>query len=223
MALVLKGVNKVLGDPPNHILHDISCRVESGEFVSITGKSGSGKSTLLYVMSTLDHASSGELEIDGKNVTRMTKAEVHHFRNQSMGFVFQFHYLLPELNAFENVLMPAMKSGKPNSHRDQAKKLLEEFGLGDKLHRLPRHLSGGEQQRVAIARALVMSPRYIFADEPTGNLDSANGKIVMDLFKRINRERQTTVVFVTHDPDFAATALRTITLVDGYLQGSNPQ
>jgi ABC-type lipoprotein export system ATPase subunit len=132
-----------------------------------------------------------------------------------MGFVFQFHYLLPELTALENVLMPAMKVGLTARQRAYAASLLRDFGLGEKLASLPSQLSGGETQRVAIARALIMEPRYLFADEPTGNLDTVNGNAVMELFKKINREKNMTVIFVTHDPDFALLAKRRIQMVDG--------
>ncbi len=217
MSIILKNVDQTLGDPPNHILKGISLKIEEGEFVSLTGRSGSGKSTLLYVMSTLDKASHGIVEIDGHKVEDFTNEDLHRFRNQNMGFVFQFHYLLPELNAIENVLMPARKFGLENKLQIKAQELLNTFGLANQALRFPRHLSGGEQQRVAIARALIMTPKYLFADEPTGNLDSQNGQIVMDIFKKINSQEKTTIIFVTHDPGFAASAPRQIKLVDGRL------
>lgn len=215
MGIVLKDIKKDFGTPPTHVLKDISVEVKDGEFVSIIGKSGSGKSTLLYIMSSLDDPSSGHVAIDSVSLNQISDHDIHQFRNAKMGFVFQFHHLLPELTALENVLMPAIKSGETEKRKPYATELLREFGLGDKLDRFPRQLSGGEQQRVAIARALVMEPKYIFADEPTGNLDSANGQAVMALFRKINREKNMSVIYVTHDNDFAALASRQIQMVDG--------
>ena len=215
MGIEVTNITKSFGDPPVHVLHDMSFKIQDGEFVSLTGKSGSGKSTLLYIISSLDYASSGDVEISGVKIGSLNSKELHEFRNLHMGFVFQFHYLLSELTALENVLMPARKTNSLRIRKNYAEDILNQFGLGDKFHRFPGQLSGGEQQRVAIARALVMEPKYIFADEPTGNLDSVNGKIVMDIFKDINKKKGSTVVFVTHDKDFAATAERIIELVDG--------
>jgi putative ABC transport system ATP-binding protein/lipoprotein-releasing system ATP-binding protein len=155
-----------------------------------------------------------------RNVPTLRPAELHRFRNEQMGFVFQFHYLLPELSALENVLMPTRKTGQEKAKRARAVELLEGFGLSRKLDNLPRAMSGGEAQRVAIARALIMGPSYLFADEPTGNLDSANGELVMQIFQEANRTHGTTIVMVTHDPDFAAMASRQIVLKDGQVQSS---
>lgn len=215
MGILVKNLNQSFGDPPTHVLHDLNFEIKTGEFVSLMGRSGSGKSTLLYLLSTLDKPTSGEIWIDGHEMNRLSMEEMHRFRNENLGFVFQFHYLLPELNAIENVLLPAMKKGEGLARTDRARQLLEEFGLEDKAKRFPSQLSGGEQQRVAIARALIMEPKFLFADEPTGNLDSINGDIVLNLIERINREHGTTVVMVTHDPGFAARAQRQIHLVDG--------
>ncbi len=215
MGILIQNINKKLGDPPNHILKNISFKIEDGEFIALTGRSGSGKSTLLYVISSLDPATSGEVIIDNQNLNKLSKEDLHRFRNLNMGFVFQFHYLLPELTAIENILMPARKFEKEKILKNKAQELLQTFGLENKADRLPRQLSGGEQQRVAIARSLIMNPKYLFADEPTGNLDSQNGQIVMDIFKKINKENKTTIVFVTHDPGFASLATRQIVLVDG--------
>ena len=211
-------IKKSFGEPSIEVLHGINLEIGSGEMVSLTGRSGSGKSTLLYILSSLDRASSGEVYIDDQALSQMSTSEMHRFRNQRMGFVFQFHYLLPELTVLENVLMPALKENLRSLKNVEALTLLEQFGLAEKRDRLPRQLSGGEQQRVAIARALVMSPRIIFADEPTGNLDSHNGSIVMDIMRSICRDKGTTVAYVTHDPDFASLADRRIHLVDGRLQ-----
>ena len=217
MSIRATQINKSLGSPSVHILHDISLEIQDGEFVSVTGKSGSGKSTLLYLLSTLDLPTSGKVEIGGHDIGQMRVKEIHRFRNQNIGFVFQFHYLLPELTAIENVLMPAMKYGVQEQKRETAISLLKEFELGEKLDRLPGQLSGGEQQRVAIARAMVMGPKYLFADEPTGNLDSKNGNVVMNLLKQASTERRTTVVYVTHDRSFSELADRQIALIDGRL------
>lgn len=215
MSLVASHIVKSFGVPPTQVLKDISLTIEEGDFVSITGRSGSGKSTLLYVMSTLDQATAGEITIDGEKMTAMSSERLHQFRNQNMGFVFQFHYLLPELTALENVLIPARKTKQHVKKSDLAFSLLERFGLKSKENRLPGQLSGGEQQRVAIARALIMQPKYLFADEPTGNLDSTNGDQVIQILKELNETEKMTVVIVTHDPDYAAMAKRQVYLVDG--------
>lgn len=215
MSIRGRGLRKAFGTPPQEVLKGIDLQVNEGEFVAITGRSGSGKSTLLYIMSSLDPATAGELELDGKDIKDMDAQELHRFRNERMGFVFQFHYLLPELTAIENILMPARKTNSEVSRRERAFGLMKEFGLDGKLDRLPGELSGGEQQRVAVARALIMEPRYIFADEPTGNLDSVNGDLVLQILKRIAREQKAAVVIVTHDPDYAAMADRRIQLSDG--------
>jgi len=214
----IENVCKSFGTPPTPVLQNISFTIQNGEFVALLGKSGSGKSTLMYIMSTLDTPSSGTIKFNGINIQDLSNKALHHFRNVHIGFVFQFHYLLPELSILENVLMPARKSNQQDIRRQSAISLLEEVGLGDKLKRLPGQLSGGEQQRVAIARALIMEPSYVFADEPTGNLDTANGDVVMQLLKRINKEKGATIIMVTHDPDFAALTERQILLVDGKYQ-----
>lgn len=215
MGIVARNVAKVVGEPPTRVLQGITFDIHDGEFIALTGRSGSGKSTLLYLLSSLDFASEGVVEIDGRDVHRMPEEEIHRFRNERMGFVFQFHYLLAELTALENVLMPARKHRREAEKAAYARSLLERFDLGDKTGRRPRELSGGEQQRVAIARALVMQPRYLFADEPTGSLDTANSELVMRLIRDTNEQLGTTTVLVTHDPDYAAMAPRQIHLVDG--------
>jgi len=215
MTIECHDLIKEFGTPPTRVIHGISCRIESGEFVSISGRSGSGKSTLLYLISTLDQPNEGSVSLDDHNPAQMTVRDLHAFRNREIGFVFQFHYLLPELTALENVLLPARCHGNVDDSRDHALSLLREFGIEDKQGHYPSQLSGGEQQRVAIARALIMKPRYLFADEPTGNLDLANGQVVMNLFRRVNRESGTTVVIVTHEPDYAAMAGRGLFLEDG--------
>jgi lipoprotein-releasing system ATP-binding protein len=209
--------NPQANQPDYQILHGISFELKGHAFVSITGRSGSGKSTLLYSMSTLDSPTAGRVLFDGVDAHQLSELDLHQFRNLQMGFIFQFHYLLPELTALENVLMPARRTGRHQELTLRAQDLLSQFGLNEKLDRLPKEMSGGEQQRVAIARALIMSPKYIFADEPTGNLDSANGMIVMDILKSMTRMQGATVIYVTHDPDFAALADHRIRLVDGLM------
>ena len=215
MGIHAKHLGKEIGDPPVKILSDIDLDVEDGEFISISGRSGSGKSTLLYILSTLDQPSSGQLFIDEKNISEMSVEDVHDFRNTNLGFVFQFHYLLPELTALENVLMPARKLQLVEEKKDDAINLFKQFDISGKLHKYPGQLSGGEQQRVAIVRSLIMKPRYLFADEPTGNLDTVNGKIVMEILKQANRDWKTTLILVTHEPDYAAMANRIVYIEDG--------
>ncbi len=211
-----RGLVKEFGFPPHRVLHALDIDIQNGEFVSISGKSGSGKSTLLYIISTLDLPSMGTVEIDGINIAKMTSDEVHAFRNHKVGFIFQFHYLLPELTAIENILLPARNLNCMDEKMSTAKELLERLGMSNKENSYPAQMSGGEQQRIAIARALILSPKYIFADEPTGNLDTENAENVMNLQKQVNATG-TTVCLVTHDPDFAAMASREIYLKDGRL------
>jgi lipoprotein-releasing system ATP-binding protein len=217
-SIVLKAENltKYFYTPEKfQVLKNISFEVQKGEFLALVGKSGCGKSTLLYILSTMDTDYEGRLEINDYVVTGKTQNELSKFRNEHIGFVFQFHYLIAELTALENVLFPTRKAGEERHRREDAKELLELFGLGEKMHRLPRELSGGEQQRMAIARSLIMRPKYLFADEPTGSLDSINGERVMSLIREANTKLGTTVILVTHDRDFAATAHRQIQLADG--------
>ncbi len=181
----------------------------------MTGKSGSGKSTLLYIISTLDNPTSGIIQLGDHNITEMSNKELHEFRNRHMGFIFQFHFLLPEFTALENVLMPALKANLRAKKREYAIHLLESFDLKHRLNYLPAQLSGGEAQRVAIARSLIMEPDYIFADEPTGSLDSTNANNVMTIFRKVNREKKCTIIYVTHDEEFASMANRKIQLHDG--------
>lgn len=209
-------LTKQFGKPPQEILHSLSFTIKDSEYVSISGKSGSGKSTLMYIISTLDHPSSGDVFIDGKNVTDMTVDEVHLFRNKNVGFVFQFHYLLPELTALENVLLPARNLNLKKEK--EALSLLKELDIEPQARKFPSQMSGGEQQRVAIARALILNPKYIFADEPTGNLDTKNAEVVMSILKRQNKNFGTTIALVTHDPDYSKQADREIFLVDGRIQ-----
>jgi len=215
VAIIGKDIIKEFGDPPVRILHNIDLDIKDGEFISISGRSGSGKSTLLYILSTLDNPSYGRVEIDGLSPAEMNEKEVHYFRNTKVGFIFQFHYLLPELTALENVLLGPKNLNLEKQKRDDALALLDELEIADQSHKLPSEMSGGQQQRVAIARALVLNPRYLFADEPTGNLDSVSGLRVMEILERVNKEQKTTIVLVTHEADYAARAQREIYLVDG--------
>ncbi len=217
MGIKIVGLHKSFGEPPVHVLKGIDLTINDGDLVSIVGRSGSGKSTLLYVISTLDRATSGEVYYDNQDITKLNSDQIHQLRNSQIGFVFQFHYLLPELTVLENVLLPAYKMKLQKEKRDYALSLIYEVGLSGKEDRMPGQISGGEQQRVAIARSLLMDPKYLFADEPTGNLDTANGDNIMALFHRINESKKTTIVYVTHDLDYANQAKRKIELIDGLL------
>lgn len=213
----VRNIVKKFPNTETAVLKGINLKIQDGDFVSLVGKSGSGKSTLLYIISTLDNPTEGDVSYDSRNLKMFSPEEIYKLRNREIGFVFQFHYLLAELTAIENVLLPARKAKEVDKRKTFALELLKIVGLEGKEHRYPGELSGGEQQRLAIARALIMEPKYIFADEPTGNLDSVNGKIIMDLFKKFNQEKGTTIIYVTHDKDFAALAKKQIFLVDGTL------
>ena len=215
MGIVATKIEKSFGEPPVKVLKGISLTIDDGEFVALTGRSGSGKSTLMYILSSLDNPTSGTVVISGKDLASLSSEELHQFRNEQLGFVFQSSYMIAELNVINNVLMPTRKLNEQEKRRPYAEKLIEDFGLKDKMSRLPRQLSGGEQQRVAIARALVMQPKYLFADEPTGSLDSVGGDNVIKIFKDINTKNKTTIIMVTHDPDYAKEAKRIIVLADG--------
>jgi putative ABC transport system ATP-binding protein len=214
----LHGVSKTVpsGDTMLTILHPLDLRIDSGGVAAITGPSGSGKSTLLGLLAGLDAPSTGSIVIDGSDITAMSEDELARFRGKRIGFVFQFFHLLPSLTAWENVRVPLEIVGTPNPGA-RADALLSEVGLGPRRHHYPSQLSGGEQQRVAIARALANEPAILLADEPTGNLDSATGRQVIDLLIDVNRRRATTVVLVTHDPELAERADITIALRDGHV------
>ena len=200
------------------VLKAVSLDVHEGEFVAITGVSGSGKSTLLQLMGGLDTPSSGQISINGVNINHFSDAKRSVFRNQTIGFVFQFFYLQPFLQIADNVAVPGMFAHSPRQPRQKhVSELLQKVGLGTQEKYLPKQLSGGQIQRTAIARALLNSPKILLADEPTGNLDSTNSKIIIDLFKRIRDELGTTVVIVTHNPEIAAQADREIHLADGII------
>lgn len=218
MGLLGKKMIKSFGQPPTVVLKNLDLEIKDSEYVAITGRSGSGKSTLLYSLSTLDPLTSGSLVLDGQEVAGLSRKDLYRFRNLNMGFVFQFHYLLPELTCEENVVFPARKTQRHEELREYAVKLMEEFEIGSVRKKLSGQISGGERQRVAIARALVMRPKYLFADEPTGNLDSVSGEKVISIFERINKELGTTILMVTHEQDYAARATRQIGLKDGEIE-----
>ena len=199
------------------VLHDINIQVKSGEFVSMIGKSGSGKSTLLYCLSTMDNDYSGAVFVDGKKVTGQGDTALAAIRNRSIGFVFQFHYLLPEFTCLKNVMLPALKLGQYSKEEveERAYKKLEILGLKDQALKPAIKLSGGQQQRVAIARALINDPELVLCDEPTGNLDTKNTNIVFDVFRQLVDENKQTILAVTHDMDFARASDRIIELEDG--------
>lgn len=214
-AIVVEKLVRSFGEPPIEILKSISFEVEPAEFVAVTGRSGSGKSTLLYTVSGLDEISGGTVSLLGLQIHSAPAREVEALRNGSMGFVFQFHYLLPELTGLENIVMPARKLRREKELEPYARELIERFDLVDCTNKLPSQMSGGQQQRVAIARALLMKPRVLFADEPTGNLDSVNSETVLKIFEEANQKFGTTILMVTHDEGYAARAARRIHLVDG--------
>ncbi len=221
MSLKVTEVKKSLGSPPQLIIKGVSFEINTGEFVSLKGRSGSGKSTLLYLLSTLDTPESGEVQFYERSVSQMTAAEVRKLRNEKLGFIFQFHYLLPELTALENVLMPARKTGVHIQKEEYAKFLLESFDLKDHMNHLPGQLSGGQSQRVAVARSLIMQPEFLFADEPTGSLDTINSEKVFEIFQNVNTKMGTTIVMVTHDEEFSKRAQRVIELKDGCVVGDH--
>jgi putative ABC transport system ATP-binding protein len=212
----LRGVSKTVesGGHPLTILHSLDYTISSGQFVAIVGPSGSGKSTLLGLLAGLDAPSTGSILIDGVDITRLTEDGLAKLRGEKIGFVFQFFHLVPSLTAFENVLIP-MEIARRRDATARAKQLLEEVGLTDRAHHYPSQLSGGEQQRIAIARALANDPAIVLADEPTGNLDSATGRNIMELLTNVHRTRQTTLVLVTHDAELAALADTRLVLRDG--------
>jgi putative ABC transport system ATP-binding protein len=212
----LREVSKTVtsGSEPLTILHPISLTVPKGQFVAIVGPSGSGKSTLLGLIAGLDAPTSGSVLIDGVDITKLDEDELARLRGEKIGFVFQFFHLIPSLTAYENVAVPMEIAGIADP-RIRARTLLEEVGLTDRAHHYPTQLSGGEQQRVALARALANDPPIVLADEPTGNLDSANGRVIMELLRDIHRSRGTTIVLVTHDAELAALADARLVLRDG--------
>ncbi len=203
-------------------LRGIDLKVDQGQTLAIEGVSGSGKSTLLHLMGTLDHPSKGDIKYDGENVLNKSDTELAKFRNNKIGFVFQFHYLLAEFDALENVMMPALINGiNKNQAQKLALKVLDDVGLSDRVTHRPGELSGGEQQRVAIARSIVLKPRVIFADEPTGNLDRKTGSSIIDLFVKLNQEYKVSIIVVTHNSYVSSYFDKKINLLDGKIVYEN--
>ncbi|MCD9576238.1 MULTISPECIES: ABC transporter ATP-binding protein [Flavobacterium] len=220
LVLSTNNLGKYFYEPSKFkVLNDISIQAYKGEFLTLVGKSGSGKSTLLYCLSTMDTDYDGELHILGNKITGKKPDELAAIRNRHIGFVFQFHYLLPEFTCLKNIMIPALKLGTYSYKEieEKAYQKLEALGLKDLALKQASKLSGGQQQRVSIARALINDPAIIMCDEPTGNLDSKNTQIVYDIFKQLSHETHQTIIAVTHDNDFAKASDRTIELEDGHI------
>ncbi len=216
--LEAKGIVKYFHDPVTiPVLKSIDLSIKKGDFVSVTGKSGCGKSTLLYVLSTMDTDFEGDLIIDGESMKNRKEAELAKVRNEKIGFVFQFHYLLNEFNVLKNVMLPGLKMGQYSDEEVEHRAIekLKILGIDSEALKKPNQLSGGQKQRVAIARALINDPLIIMGDEPTGNLDKKNSLVVFDLFKELAHQYNQTMLIVTHDPDFAKSTDRLIEMEDG--------
>ena len=214
----MKGLHKsfTLGNQTLEVLRGINLDVKRGEMVAIAGASGAGKSTLLHIMGTLDRPTQGTLCYDGQNLLDYSESALAEFRNRRIGFVFQFHHLLPEFTALENTYLPALIQKQAKTQAiDTAKRLLTEVGLAHRFHHKPGELSGGEQQRVAVARALIRNPELVLADEPTGNLDTHTGEALFDLLRNLNQKRSTAFVIVTHNEQLSAQSDRLIHIQDG--------
>jgi lipoprotein-releasing system ATP-binding protein len=215
---VLQAVNIHKNYGSLQVLKGIDVTIERGEVVSIVGASGAGKSTLLHILGTLDYADHGEVLYDGKPVLKLKSADLARFRNKNIGFIFQFHNLLPEFSALENVCLPGYLAGRPEKEvKERAQLLLSMLGLQSRVEHKPSELSGGEQQRTAVARALINSPEIIFADEPSGNLDSKNAQELHEIFFKLRAELNQTFVIVTHSKALADMADRQVVMKDGFL------
>jgi lipoprotein-releasing system ATP-binding protein len=211
-------INKYFYQPERfQVLQGVNFDVKRGEFLSIVGKSGCGKSTLLYILSTMDTDYEGSLEVNGQRLTGLSQDRLAAFRNEHLGFVFQFHFLLPEFTVLQNVMLPAQKLGKYSNKdiEERAYEKLRLVNMAEHARKPSSKLSGGQQQRVAIARALINDPTIIMGDEPTGNLDKTNSQLVFDIFRKISQENHQTIITVTHDPDFARGGDRIIEMSDG--------
>jgi putative ABC transport system ATP-binding protein len=207
-----------IGEVETHALRGVNLSVENSEFTALVGPSGSGKTTLLQLIGLLDQPTSGQVFINGKDATRLNRNQRADLRKGTIGFIFQFFALIPTLTAYENVEMPLLLNGtKPSQRKARVQEMLEAVGLTDRAHHRPDQLSGGQQQRVAVARALSIRPTVVLADEPTANLDTENGKQVMDIMAKLNQETGTTFVFATHDPRVIGYANRVVTLQDGLI------
>lgn len=214
--ITVKDIHKSFGDL--EVLKGVNLEVKRGEVVAIVGKSGAGKTTLLQIIGTLDRPTKGQVLIDGTDVFAMKDKELAAFRNRHIGFIFQFHQLLPEFTALENVCIPAMIARKKESeYKPRAEKLLHDLGLSDRMNHKPNQLSGGEKQRVAAARALMMAPDIILADEPTGSLDTQNKKELSELLLQLRKQYGQTILLVTHDKELAGIADRVIEMKDGII------
>ncbi|XCP87010.1 ABC transporter ATP-binding protein [Roseburia hominis] len=210
--------NFQIGSTTTKVLKDISLQVMQGEFVSIMGPSGSGKSTLLYILGGLDAPTKGQVLLNGTDISRFGDEKMSRIRRQKIGFVFQFYNLIPNLNVEENIMLPLLLDGKKmGSYKKQLHQILEIVGLSERRKHTPRELSGGQQQRVAIARALIGNPEILFADEPTGNLDSETGAEIMNLLCEINQTIGQTIIMVTHSPEAARSSSRVVTVQDGVI------
>lgn len=211
-----------IGDTVTEVLKDVSLRVESGEFVSIMGPSGSGKSTLLYILGGLDCPTKGSILMHGTDISNLSDGKMSAIRRRKIGFVFQFYNLIPNLNVEENIMLPLLLDGKKmRDYKNELKKMLDIVGLANRSKHTPRELSGGQQQRVAIARALIGKPEILFADEPTGNLDSKTGSEIMSLLNQINQESRQTIIMVTHSVEAAKSSNKVITVRDGIIECPN--
>lgn len=200
-----------------HVLKGVNLEINKGEIVSIVGKSGAGKSTLLHILGTLDNADSGELLINNTSIAALKQRQLAHFRNNNIGFIFQFHHLLPEFTAMENICIPAYIQKRTEGVEEKARELLDYLGIAKRSHHKPTQLSGGEQQRVAVARALINQPAVVFADEPSGNLDSESSQELHQLLFQLRKDFEQTFIIVTHNEELAKMSDRTLTMRDGRL------